>query len=185
MRVESTGYGAGAKDFPTQPNLLRLQLGQTEPTDAQLVMLETQMDDINPEWLPPLRKKLLESGARDVWMTSISMKKERQGSLLSILCKPEHSADLRSILFRESTTFGIRAYPVTRYERESSFKTVESPFGACRVRCSEEGEFPLFVPEHEDCLKLSQTHSVPLRVVYEAVTAAAKAAFSPSTGEQP
>ena len=185
MSVEATGYGAGARDFPNHANMLRLQLGTSSDAGTHMTILETQIDDMNPEWLPPLRDGLLEAGARDVWVTPISMKKGRQGCLLSILALPEDSALLRALLFRESTTFGVREYPVVRTERESYFRTIDSPLGPCRVRCSDHGGIPLIVPEYEDCLVLAQHHTLPLRVVYDTVRTAAMHSGTPNhTGEE-
>ncbi len=180
MRLERVAYGAGHKSFPQAPNLLRLLLGEreTQPTPAmaeRLYLLETNLDDMNPEWFGPLSQTLLDAGALDVWLTPIQMKKGRPGTLLSVLARSQDLARLRARIFAETTTLGIREMEVTRWPLPRRTETVQTDYGPIRVKLAEfaPGRWKA-APEHEDCLAAAQAANVPLREVYQAALAAAQ-----------
>ncbi len=181
MRLERVAYGAGHKSFAQAPNLLRLLIGQAEAvsipaSSERLRVLETNLDNMNPEWFGPLCQGLLEAGALDVWLTAIQMKKGRPGTLLSVIARPEDAAHLRAQIFAETTTLGIREVEVTRWSLPRRVETVETPFGAIRVKLAEfaPGRWKA-APEHDDCVQAARTAGVPLREVYQAALTAAQA----------
>jgi len=139
-----------------------------------LIELETNIDDMNPEFYPAIQNTLLAAGARDVWITPIQMKKGRPGVLLSVLAEPDQEEMLASLLLQETTTLGVRVHPVRRHEAERSIITVECDYGQARVKLKWlEGVVQGAQPEYEDCLALAQDQGVPVRMVYEAVLVAA------------
>ncbi len=182
MRMRSIGYGAGAKNFDW-PNVARLWLGDElteaphrptlEPTESLLV-LETNIDDMNPELYEPVQRRLFDAGALDVWTTAIGMKKARPGTLLRVLAAPADESMLAALLLRETTTLGVRAYPVRRYIAERELKTVTTAFGPVRVKVKRvEGMTVGAKPEFEDCQALAEATGKPLPTVYAAALAAA------------
>ena len=180
MTVERIGHGAGRKSFPEQPNLLRVFLGTAARAAApsphetdQVWVLETNLDDLPAEVIGYCYDLLLGAGALDVYSTPIQMKKSRPGVLLSVLA-PESATDaLEEILFRETTTLGVRRYPVTRHKLRREARTVETPFGPVKGKLAwREGRPPTFAPEYEDCARLAREHGIALRNVYAAATRA-------------
>jgi uncharacterized protein (TIGR00299 family) protein len=181
MRVLSSGFGAGKKQFkPDMPNLLRVILGETEEerageaggedeTPQTVAVLETNLDDQNPEGFDLLMERAFAAGALDVFFTPIGMKKNRPATLLSVLCPPSQADALAALLFRETGTFGIRVREQRRYTLARSWRTVETEFGAVRLKAGAwQGEEVTVAPEYEDCKRAAQAHGVPLRRVYEA-----------------
>jgi pyridinium-3,5-bisthiocarboxylic acid mononucleotide nickel chelatase len=177
MHIHKIGLGAGRKEFEW-PNAARLWLGEAqsaahEPPTATLVQLETNIDDMNPEWYAPVSKRLFGLGALDVWMTPIHMKKGRPGVLLGVLAPAEHETPLVQALLRETTTLGVRVHRVHRHEAKRTLRAVSTAYGEVRVKLKwVEEEFAGVKPEYEDCLTLAETAGVPVRVVYEAALAA-------------
>ena len=177
MRVLSSGFGAGKKQFkPDMPNLLRVILGETEEgtagqdaTPQTVAVLETNLDDQNPEGFDLLMERAFAAGALDVFFAPIQMKKNRPATLLSILCPPDKADALAALLFRETGTFGIRAREQQRYTLTRSWRTVATEFGDIRLKAGAwHGEEVTVAPEYEDCKRAAQAHGVPLRRVYEA-----------------
>lgn len=182
MRLRTIGYGAGQKQFDW-PNVARLWLGEElaeapnqyppEPTETLLV-LETNIDDMNPEMYEPVQRSLFDAGALDVWTTAIGMKKARPGTLLSVLSAPADESALSSLLLRETTTLGVRVYPVRRRVAERETKTVATSFGPVRVKVKRvEGKAVGAKPEFDDCQALAEATGAPLPAVYAAALAAA------------
>lgn len=169
MRLQTIGYGAGARELPI-PNLLRLLVGEQENGLEHLLLLETNLDDSSPEILGYVMERLLSSGALDAFFTPIQMKKNRPAVMLSVLCRPQDAADLESILFQETSTLGIRRRQVERRALERFSREVETPYGTIRVKIARlpNGDRKL-APEYEDCKRAAEAHRVPLRMVYEAV----------------
>lgn len=169
MTIEQIGHGAGQRDFPEQPNLLRLFVG-TAATPAerdQVWMLETNLDDLPAEVIGYCYELLLSSGALDVFSTPIFMKKNRPGVLLSVLAPEAAIATVEEILFRETTTFGIRRYPVSRRKLQRRPCTVQTPWGPVQGKLGWlDGRPPMFSPEYEDCARVAGEHHVALREVY-------------------
>lgn len=185
MTLTAVGYGAGARDLPI-PNVLRLLVGAgASPGDAiggeiteSLVVLETNVDDLNPEIYDYAMAQLFEVGALDVFLSPIQMKKNRPGTLLRVLCRPEDAGALRAILFAETSTLGIRQQTVTRHALRRSVRSVETRYGAVRVKVAHWGGGGVkAAPEYEDCRSLAESHGVPLREVYRAAESAAEQAM--------
>ena len=170
MSVESIGYGLGTRNWPDRPNVLRLVVGETQVREEKLVVMETNIDDMNPEWFEPLAESLRDMGALDVWSTPIQMKKGRLATQLSVLVSQDLQPAISTRIFRDSTTLGVRVYPVSREIRSRRIITFESSLGPCRIKIAEsEGAPPLLTPEFDDCLTLSNTHQLPIRVVSSTV----------------
>jgi uncharacterized protein (TIGR00299 family) protein len=179
MRLDAIGYGAGGRDLPI-PNLLRLLLGRVPASDyvdtQSLAVLETNIDDLNPEIYDYVMARLFKAGALDVFLSPIQMKKNRPATLLRLLCRPENVDGLMSILFAETSTLGVRQHAVTRHCLARSSHMVETAYGPVRVKLAHwgEGQFKA-APEYEDCRQLAEAHGVPLREVYRAAERAADA----------
>ncbi|GAB6138636.1 hypothetical protein JCM15060_18250 [Halanaerobaculum tunisiense] len=139
------------------------------------MMLETNIDDMNPEIYSYLYPRLFEAGALDVYLTDIMMKKNRPGSKVNVLCQPEDVSSLEEILFRETTTFGIRKYQVERKALERKFQQLETKFGELTVKLAYyQGELIKYAPEYKECQTLAQELAIPVRQVYDEVMATAQ-----------
>jgi uncharacterized protein (TIGR00299 family) protein len=172
-----SAYGFGSRKLSGRPNVLRATLlGEAAPSaaaeedaGADLVVLETNLDDCNPEWLGALTGDLLERGALDVWHTPIVMKKGRPGTLLGVLAPAAQAAALRERIFRSTTTFGIRYYPVQFEALERRFETARTPWGDVPVKVgSLRGDAITRSPEHAACAALARERGLTARQVYEA-----------------
>jgi uncharacterized protein (DUF111 family) len=143
-----------------------------------LITLETNIDDLNPEIFTYFVEQLYESGALDVTLTPIQMKKNRPGTLVSVLCRLENEENLSSILFTETSTLGIRKQLVERKSLERYIHTVDTSFGAVRVKISQYGGKVIKAsPEFEDCRVLAKSQSVPIREIYHAAEVVARERF--------
>ncbi|MGZ5481895.1 MAG: nickel pincer cofactor biosynthesis protein LarC [Pyrinomonadaceae bacterium] len=172
MRVERVGYGAGQRDWPDRPNVLRLTIGESADVAAglqveQLTLLSCNIDDMNPQWYDPLGKHLNDAGALDVWLTPVHMKKNRPGTLVEVLCVAETAASLRDVLLVQTTTLGVRETLVARYSLPREMQTVETRYGEIRVKVarlpdgSSKGS-----PEHDDCVARAEENGVSIREVW-------------------
>lgn len=178
MTVERVGYGAGKKDVKERANIVRAVLGSKGALDGpegeRLHVLETNIDDMSPELSGYLIEKLISSGALDAFHTAVQMKKSRPGVLLTVLAKEEDRARLMEMIFRESTSIGVRSYPVERHCLERKVLKVRTPFGIVSVKASYlSGRAVNAQPEYEDCRKLSEKKGVALKVVMDSAKAAA------------
>lgn len=164
LSIKAAGYGAGDRDFPVQANVLRFTLGEaTGAVEATTVtVIEANIDDTSPQVLGYAMDRLMEAGALDVSIESLLMKKNRQGSLLRVIASPETQESLAAIIFRETSTLGLRLYKAERRVQGRSFVEVETPHGRVNVKVSSDGAF---APEYEDCRKLAETRGVPLKQV--------------------
>lgn len=173
--VEVTGYGAGTREYQTFPNVLRAFVGTERPeTPAMIVVLETNLDDLNPQIFGYLLDQLLEAGALDVFYTPVQMKKNRPGTLLTVLARVGDRAKMSEIIFRETTTLGVRH---RLEEREVLFRehvTVKTEYGEIRIKVARdrEGKVVNHAPEFDDCLSAATTAHAALRDVQQAATAA-------------
>lgn len=167
MRVEAVGYGAGSRDFPGQANVVRVLVG--EPSGAAestaVAVIEANIDDLSPQVLAYAMERLLEGGALDVTLSPVLMKKGRPGSLLRVLARPEDQETLAGVVFRETTTLGLRIYQAERRVQARSTVEVETAYGKVRVKVSETGSF---APEYEDCRRLAEESGTPLKQVLAA-----------------
>jgi len=178
MRIHQIGYGAGGRDLKI-PNLLRVWIGESEEKreyeEDEVILIETNIDDMNPEFFGYTSEKLFEKGALDVFTTPIFMKKNRPGTLLSVLISSDKLDEMLSIIFAETTSLGIRLQRLERRKLPRELLTVETPFGSVRVKVSRVGEeIRNISPEYEDCKEIAAKQGVPLRKVYEDAEAAAK-----------
>ena len=166
MTLTSLGYGAGGRDLPI-PNVIRLLLGEQGTGIESLMLLETNVDDNSAEINGYVMEKLFAAGALDVFFTPIQMKKNRPATMLSVLCRPTDVDQLEAILFRETSTLGVRRQSVERRCLERESETIETPYGPIRVKVAQlpDGTTKR-APEFEDCRRAAETHGVPLRVVY-------------------
>jgi uncharacterized protein (DUF111 family) len=189
MKLEHTGYGAGTRQYEKFPNALRVLIGEDQVSasdrvssaDESLWMIETNMDDISPQILGHVMERAFELGALDCYFTSVQMKKNRPGILLSILCRAAERPVLSELLFSETTTLGIRAYEVERRALERKIVAVETQYGPIDVKVAQlNGHILKAMPEYEQCRQAARDANVPLRVVEEA----ARANFSKRGGEE-
>ena len=171
MRIERIGYGAGTRDLESQANLLRLIVGQTEDhvESDQVWILETNLDDVSGEVIGHTTAVLMDAGALDVYTTAIQMKKNRPAVMLSVICQAEDVPRLEEILFRETTTLGIRRWPASRHKLHREACQVETPWGPIAGKLATgAGGMVRFSPEFEDCRRIAGEHRVPLAEVYAA-----------------
>lgn len=180
MTIEAIGYGAGQRDLPGQPNLLRLLVGQAgDDTLAsdQVWVLETNLDDVTGETIGYCTTKLWEAGALDVYTTAIQMKKNRPGVALTVLCSHADAAKMEKILFRETGTLGVRRWPASRHKLERRPHTVDTAWGAIEGKLAWiAGQPATFSPEYDACSRAAAANNVALREVFEA----ALRAYQPS-----
>jgi uncharacterized protein (TIGR00299 family) protein len=172
MTIEKIGYGAGHKVFPDRPNLFRLILGEDQAPwkQEEMVVMETNIDDMNPEFYDYVLDRLFAAGARDVFLSAIQMKKNRPGTLLRIIAEPSQRDKLAQILFRETSTIGVRYYPVNRMILKRASKKVKTRFGAVKVKIIEEPDgTKRATPEYDDLRRIAQAKKIPLKVLYEEV----------------
>ena len=176
VTTESTGYGAGTREYPDFPNVLRILLGETDATsmtDERLWMLETNLDDASPQIIGHVMDRVLELGALDIFFTPVQMKKNRPGVLLSALCGPNEKEAIMKLLFMETTTLGVRSYEVLRRALRRSVVKVETQYGPIDVKVAHlDGRIVNEMPEFEQCREAALKAGVPLKVVEEAVRVA-------------
>jgi uncharacterized protein (TIGR00299 family) protein len=173
MRVKQIGYGAGTRELPI-PNLLRLSIGETDSAEEgyerdTATLIETNIDDMNPQWYEHVSARLFEAGALDVFLTSIQMKRGRPATQLSVLVADDLVPEMLDVLFAETTTIGVRAQPVQRWKLTREIVSVETDYGPIAVKVSRRGETVLNVtPEHRDCQRVATERGVPLKQVHQA-----------------
>jgi len=186
MKIEKAGYGAGTRDFPEHPNLLRLIMGESTAASAtisastspgtfndRITVLEANLDDLNPQVLAYAMERLLAEGALDVFSVPVQMKKSRSGALLTVLTKMEDANRLTKLIFAETTTLGVRRREEQRQTLSRRWETVDTTWGPVRIKIANmNGSVSNYAPEYEDCRALAEAHHVPLkRVIQEAVQA--------------
>lgn len=176
MLIDAVGYGAGSKDFPQQPNVLRLLVGRSVnlsgavgQTDCVWVV-ETHVDDVSGEVLGYTLERLFAAGAVDAFTQSIGMKKQRPGVLVTALVPPAHLAEVEEVLLTETATLGVRRTLALRTKVEREIFSVPTPWGQVRCKVSlQAGNNQVIAPEYEDCAGVARAHGIPLRVVYDCV----------------
>jgi pyridinium-3,5-bisthiocarboxylic acid mononucleotide nickel chelatase len=186
MTIESIGLGAGTRDLPDQGNILRLFVGTIAlPAESDRVwVLETNLDDLPGEVVGYATAQVMAAGALDAFVTPIQMKKNRPGVMVTVLCREDQIVAMEEILFRETTTLGVRRYPVSRHKLKRQATEVETPFGPIRGKLGWlDGRPPTFSPEHDDCARVAAERGVALRDVYNAAHAAYLAGGSPQPAE--
>jgi hypothetical protein len=171
MRLDRVGYGAGSHDFKDRPNVLRVLVGETEDraNTHAVVLIEAEIDDMNPQIFGVLIDQLLAAGALDVFYTPIQMKKSRPGTLLSIVAAPSARETLTSIVFRETTTIGVRYSEMKRECLERETVTVQTPYGPVAVKVARrDGEILNASPEFDDCARVATAAGRPVKEVHAA-----------------
>lgn len=172
LRIASTGYGAGGRDTPGQANLLRLLVGEQsaqQNTPESIAILETVIDDSTPQLIAYVSELLLEAGAWDVYRIPVQMKKGRTGVQLTVLCHPERIVTLRDMIFRETTTIGLHWRVENKVSLAREFNEVQTQWGPVRIKIARwpSGEIANAAPEYEDCRRLAEAHSIPLKLITE------------------
>jgi uncharacterized protein (TIGR00299 family) protein len=175
LTIESIGLGAGTRELTGQANILRLFVGTVDLPAAgdRIWVLETNLDDLPGEVVGYATTKLMEAGALDAFVTPIQMKKNRPGVMVSVLCDETRIPVLEDLLFRETTTLGIRRYPVSRHKLKRQAAEVITAFGPVKGKLGWLGERPpTFSPEYDDCVRIATALALPLREIYDAAQAA-------------
>lgn len=173
MSVSAIGYGAGTADIEGQPNVVRIMVGEelgktVAGYDEEIAVIEANLDDMNPQIYGYFLDKALGAGALDVYTTPVQMKKNRPGTLLTVLCKPQDTSALMQLIFAETTTFGVRTYRAQRKVLPREWVNVGTEFGDVRVKVSRvNGSILQVAPEFEDCRKLAEEKQVALQKVME------------------
>jgi len=174
IRVHSSGYGAGGKDTPGEPNLLRILIGESAdtapaPIAEPIAILETVIDDSSPQLLGYVNELLLAAGAWDVYRATVQMKKGRTGVQLTVLCRPDLVPALRDLIFRETTTIGLHWRIENKESLARDFQSVTTPWGPVSIKIARwpSGLVANASPEYEDCRRLAAEHSVPLKQVHQ------------------
>ena len=172
---DSVGYGAGMRDLEEQPNALRIRLGQLSINSSmeKLIHVEANIHDMNPEVYSYLFDVLFEIGAREVYLTPVTMKKGRPGQLLGVLVENRLLENVTEKILSETTTLGVRYYEVDRHVMSRKTITVNTPYGKIRVKIAQHDNKERFAPEYEDCANQARQHRAPLLTVYEAAKKAA------------
>jgi hypothetical protein len=171
MRVGAIGYGAGTRDFPGMPNVLRVVLGDADRSAAcrDVVVIEAEIDDMNPQIFGVLMDRLLAEGAFDVFYTAIQMKKNRPGTLLTVIAPPAARDLLSTVIFRETTTIGIRYREMARECLDREIVPIATPFGSVRFKLARrDGEILNASPEFDDCARLAAESGRPIKDVQAA-----------------
>lgn len=170
-RIAGAGYGIGHRVLNNRPNVLRATLYDFEPeasTPPACLVLESNLDDTTPELIGALTERLLEDGALDVFTTAVQMKKQRPGTLLTVLCRQADKEKMLDRIFAESTTFGVREYTVQRTVLERDRRAVQTPYGKVRIkRGRRNGQVVTQSPEMDDCLRLAKQLGVSARTVWD------------------
>ena len=173
MRVKASGYGAGGRETPGEPNLLRLLVGEQDAAQADqsesVAVIETVIDDSSPQLLGYVSELLLAAGAWDVYRASVQMKKGRTGVQMTVLCRPDLAPTLEELLFRETTTIGLRWRLENKRSLAREFTKVQTAWGEVTIKIARwpNGKIANASPEYEDCRRLASEHSVPLKLVMQ------------------
>jgi hypothetical protein len=172
LRISASGYGAGGRDTPGQPNLLRVLVGEEGTRDTALepiAILETVIDDSSPQLIAYVSELLLEAGAWDVYRIPVQMKKGRTGVQLTVLCHPDRVSAMRDLIFRETTTIGVHWRVENKTSLARDLIEVQTEWGPVHMKVARwpSGEIANAAPEYEDCRRLAAAHSVPLKQITE------------------
>ena len=167
MRLEAIGYGAGDRDVKNHPNVLRIFIGESaQDHSEEIVVLECEIDDMNPQLFGPLMDRLYEAGALDVYYAAVQMKKNRPGTLVTVLASPAGREKLAGILFAETTTIGVRYQTVMRECLDRAMETVQTPLGPIRFKIARrDGRVVNASPEFDDCARAAAEHRVAIKDV--------------------
>ena len=176
MKVERVGYGAGRSDLP-HPNLLRVMIGTVEAAAGmeRVMVVETNIDDMNPQFYDYVMERLLALEVMDVFVTPILMKKNRPATLLTVICPAEKLASVTRFLLKETTTLGMRWHEEERVRADREILTLQTKYGAIRFKLARwEGKRVNLSPEYEDCKRLATRTRIPLKDIFEEAKMAAR-----------
>ncbi len=177
MKVERTGYGAGSRELEI-PNLLRVCIGESVGPAAkreELALVETNIDDMNPQLFEHVAERLFEKGSLDVYLTPVQMKKNRPATVLSALTRPDAVDEVLAVIFAETTTLGVRINRIERAYLEREFVSIETKYGKVTVKAAKSfGGITNLSPEYEECRAIAVKRNLPLKDVYDEVKAAAR-----------
>jgi len=172
MKLLKTGYGAGDHVIENSPNMLRIVLGEMQGAGEpeSMTVVETNIDDMNPEFYDHVMESLFKAGAVDVTFTPVSMKKNRPAAKLSVMVSPEKTEKISKIILSETSTFGVRYFEVNRLTLDREIQILKTPYGPVKVKVgSLDGAVMQISPEYEDCKKIARKKKLPIKKVYEEV----------------
>jgi pyridinium-3,5-bisthiocarboxylic acid mononucleotide nickel chelatase len=167
MRIRAVGYGAGTRDNPGTPNVLRLLVGEADTASAdRVVKLECEIDDMSPQLFSVVMERLYAAGALDVFYSPVQMKKNRPGTLVTVIATPDRRDTLADIVFRETTTIGLRHIEMDRRVLQRDVVSVATPYGAVRIKQAWlDGRIVNALPEFDDCAALAREHGLAVKEV--------------------
>ena len=174
LKIEKTAYGIGHKEHPDVPNLLRVSLGESseEKGGHDALLIECNIDDMNPEFFEYISERLFKAGASDVFFTNIMMKKGRPGIVLNVICETEVTDLIKNIIFSETTSLGIRTFPFIKDTLVRKFETIQTIYGEVRIKKSFFKEKVVsYKPEYDDCRIIAAEKGIPLKEVYNNIMA--------------
>lgn len=175
LKIEKTAYGVGQKENPDVPNLLRVFLGEAlsgSETGHDAVHIECNIDDMNPEFFEFISERLFKAGASDVFLSNIIMKKGRPGIVLNVICETESSESVKSVIFTETTTLGVRSFPFRKDTLVRKFEIVPTIYGDVTIKRSYFNEKEVsYKPEYDDCKRIADEKGIPLKEVYNNILA--------------
>ena len=177
LNLEKVGYGAGNRNPDEYPNIMRVWIGEAPAGDGPegMVLLETNIDDMNPQIYDYVMERLFAQGALDVWFTPIQMKKNRPAVMLSVLAPDNAEPRLSETVMRETSTLGIRVRPVSRHIAGRDIVEIDSTYGKVRVKLKRfQDEVLSISPEYDQCRRIAAEKDIPLRDVYRTVEAEAR-----------
>lgn len=176
MTISGDGYGAGSRIIPSMPNLLRVMVGEMPVKGSDsLVMIETNIDDMNPEIFDAVMESLFNAGAHDVYFSSIIMKKNRPATKVSVLAEKKEREILSNILLKETTSFGVRFYEVDRLTLDREMQKLKTSYGVIKIKIGRlDGETVQATPEFEDCRNAARKKKIPVKKVYDDILALAQ-----------
>jgi len=177
MKTNVIGYGAGSKDFSDSPNLLRIMIGEGYSPSEQdsITVIESNIDDMNPQFYDHIMNRIFDAGALDVFLTPIIMKKNRPAVKITLLSENDNVNKLADILLKETTSFGLRMYKTERIKLEKEIKTVKTEYGSTKVKIGKKnGKIINIAPEYEDCKRIANERGISIREVYEKVKSATR-----------
>ena len=173
MRIEQIGYGTGQKQFIERPNLFRVLIGTSDEVlwrEESMLVIETNIDDMNPEFYDYVFDRLFAAGARDVFLSSIQMKKNRPGTLLRVIAEPKDRDALARIILRETSTIGVRFYPVGRIILKRSIQRLKTRYGTINLKVVEGLDGTKRIdPEYDDLKRIAAARKIPLKLLYDEV----------------
>lgn len=169
IKIQSIGYGAGDFEIPQQPNLLRIIIGEIPQKydEEKLLLIETNIDNMNPEIYPYVIEKLLSSGANDAYLVPVIMKKGRPGIILSTLAPESKLDEILNIIFSQTTTLGVKIFEVRRKKLKREQKEIDTPFGKVKFKLVQLNNAQRLVPEFEECKRIAEEKNLPLIQVYK------------------